>query len=108
MENPEKSIVGTFKASLEVFKAWIAGQAGKFFEVDTTNRLDEHSGWIKQADNFAALQHLGRDSYTIHNQSQLSQPLKEGQWADIKYHGGVGVVSIIDKELGKGKSGVAD
>jgi len=103
---PVKSLAEVFAASYEAFKRWVELQTGRLREIKPES--SDHRGWIKQADQHHAVQHLGSDGYAIHEQKKLSQPLVVGQWAEIKYRDGLGVVKIIDKTLSKGRGGIAD
>jgi hypothetical protein len=107
LPDPVKTLVEVFTASYEAFKKWVSLQAGKLREIKLDN--SDHQGWVKKADEHHAVQHLGGEGYAIHEQAKLSQPLIEGQYAEVKYRDGRGVVKVIDKTLSKGKGkGIAD
>jgi hypothetical protein len=58
------------------------------------------SGKVLDVDRGVLIQKIGRGTETVtHDASKLSTPVKVGDVIDIKYVGGVGVVTVMDKGL---------
>ena len=96
------SFAEMLKASFEKMVLWIKSAGGSNKEIDTQH--GEHYGQVVQLDDLHAVQRLSKNSFAIHKLSDLDKlPALNDPKTEIKYAGGVGVVSgkALDKDRGR-------
>jgi hypothetical protein len=99
---PGPSFAEMLKASFEKMVLWIKSAGGSNKEIDTQH--GEHYGQVVQLDDLHAVQRLSKNSFAIHKLSDLNKlPALNDPKTEIKYAGGVGVVSgkALDKDRGR-------
>jgi hypothetical protein len=98
-QNPDPSFSEMLKASFEKMMLWIKSAGGSHKEIDT-----ENYGQVVQLDDLHAVQRTAPNKYSIHLISDLNKiPGLDDPKTEIKYAGGVGVVSgkALDKDRGR-------
>jgi hypothetical protein len=98
-QNLGPSLAEMLKASFEKMMLWIKSAGGSHKEIDT-----ENYGQVVQLDDLHAVQRTAPNKYSIHLISDLNKiPGLDDPKTEIKYAGGVGVVSgkALDKDRGR-------
>ena len=101
-QNPDPSFSEMLKASFEKMMLWIKSAGGSNKEIDTQH--GEHYGAVVELDDMHCVQRISKNSFAIHKLSDLDKlPALNDPKTEIKYAGGVGVVSgkALDKDRGR-------